>query len=256
MKTNQKKMLSIVLVGALLTIAIVLSGCTTEEVEENKIIVGTDAAFPPFEYTDENGNIIGFDIEMVTTILENLNYTVEVVDILFDSLPAALDAGNIDVIAAAMTIREDRLLTMDASIPYFEANQSILIMEDSNLTINSTDNLTGLTIGAQSGTTGQYWVEDNLGDNATLNLYDLYVDAVLDLVAGRLDAVILDIPVAQVFAEDEDKKITLEIETNELYGLWVRKGDTELLEGINQELEQLMNSDEWGILQEKYFKNQ
>ena len=72
MKNNQKKMLSIVLVGALFAIAIALSGCTTEEVEENKIIVGTSADFPPFEYM-EGGNIIGFDIEMVTMILESLS---------------------------------------------------------------------------------------------------------------------------------------------------------------------------------------
>jgi polar amino acid transport system substrate-binding protein len=251
---KKKKIISIFLILSMVIMAVALSGCQ-EEVVENKIIIGTDAAFPPFEYV-VNGTIVGFDIEMATMILENLNYTVEVQDILFDTLITALNAGNIDVIAAAMTITPEREEQIDFSIPYFEANQSILIMTDSDLNITSTDNLTGLTIGAQSGTTGQFWVEDNLGDNATLELYDLYIQAVLDLEAGRVDVVIVDIPVGQVFAEDADKEIVLEIETNELYGIGVRKGDSELLDQINQELEELMNSDEWIILQQKYFKEQ
>lgn len=253
--TKQKKIFSMFVIIAVVGLSVALSGCVEEEAE-NKIIVGTDAAFPPFEYIDENGDIVGFDIEMVTKILENLNYTVEVKDIGWDPLIPSLDAGNIDVIAAAMTITPEREESIDFSIPYFEANQSILVLTDSEFNITSTDNLTGLIIGAQLGTTGAYWVEENLGDNATLQEYDLYIDAVLDLEAGRVDVVIVDVPVAQVFAEDEDKEIVLEIETNELYGLGVRKGNTELLEQINQELEKLMDSAEWEALKNKYFKGE
>jgi len=252
---KKKKILSIFLILAMVTTTVALSGCQ-EEIEENRIIVGTDAGFPPFEYEDDEGNIVGFDIELITTILENLNYTVEVRDIGWDPLIPSLEAGNIDVIAAGMTITSEREERIDFSIPYFEANQSVLVLTESTLIIETTDNLTGLTIGVQIGTTGQFWVEDNFGDTVTLQYYDLYIEAVLDLRNERVDVVVLDVPVAQVFAEDEDLKVALEIETNEEYGFGVKEGNTELLEQINQELLNFMGSEEWNALEDKYFKGQ
>ena len=252
---KKKKILSIFLILAMVTTTVALSGCQ-EEIEENRIIVGTDAGFPPFEYEDDEGNIVGFDIELITTILENLNYTVEVRDIGWDPLIPSLEAGNIDVIAAGMTITSEREERIDFSIPYFEANQSVLVLTESTLIIETTDNLTGLTIGVQIGTTGQFWVEDNFGDTVTLQYYDLHIEAVLDLRNERVDVVVLDVPVAQVFAEDEDLKVALEIETNEEYGFGVKEGNTELLEQINQELLNFMGSEEWNALEDKYFKGQ
>jgi polar amino acid transport system substrate-binding protein len=231
-----------------------LSGCVEEEA--NKIIVGTSADFKPFEYVDDNGTIVGFDIELITIILENLNYTVEVKDIGWDPLIESLRVGNIDVIAAGMTITPEREEQIDFSLPYFEANQSVLVLTESNLTINSTTDLTNLTIGVQIGTTGQFWVEDNLGDNVTLKKYDLYIEAVLDLRNMNVDIVILDVPVAQAFADDEDLEVALEIETNEEYGFGIKKGNTELLNQINQELMNFMGSEEWKNLEYKYFKEQ
>jgi polar amino acid transport system substrate-binding protein len=142
---KKKRMFSSALVLALVLMAIALSGCVEEDV--NKIIIGTSADFKPFEYVDDDGTIVGFDIELITMILENLNYTVEVKDIGWDPLIESLKAGNIDVIAAGMTITPEREEQIDFSIPYFEANQSVLVLTESNLTINSTDNLTDLTIG-------------------------------------------------------------------------------------------------------------
>jgi len=264
---NNKKVGLLAIGMCLLMIAASFSGCVTED-EENKIIVGTSADFPPFEYTDANGNIIGFDIEMVTTILENLNYTVEVKDVGFDSLIPSLQAGTIDVIAAAMTITEEREEQVDFSIPYYEADQSVLIKKDSGVEINESHNLenftasiANLTIGAQTGTTGAAWVQDNLIDTGMMNednlkLYDLYIDAVADLDIGpeRLDAIILDLPVAQAFAEDPGREVAYTVITEEYYGLGVREGETELIEDINTELEKFMESDEWTTLITKYFE--
>ena len=100
-----KRFIINILVAAVLITSIALSGCVEET--ENKIIIGTSADYPPFEYV-EGGEIVGFDIEMVTILLENLDYTVEVQDIGFDSLIPSLQSGKIDVIAAAMTITDER----------------------------------------------------------------------------------------------------------------------------------------------------
>ena len=249
----------------MVSFAIVLSGCVEEEAT-NKIIVGTSADFAPFEYTDASGNIIGFDIEMITTILESLNYTVEVQDIGFDSLIPSLQSGTIDVIAAAMTITDEREEEIDFSDPYYEADQSVLVKKDSGVEINASHNLenftasiANLTIGAQTGTTGAGWVQENLIDvglmaEANLKLYDLYIDAVADLDIGpaRLDAIILDLPVAQAFAEETGREVAYTIITGESYGLGVREGETELLNNINAELGEFMASAGWTTLITKY----
>ncbi len=264
---KQRNIFSVLITIAILGIATILAGCIEEEVE-NKIIVGTSADFAPFEYIDEQGNIIGFDIELITAILENLNYTVEVKDIGWDPLIPSIQAGNIDVIAAAMTITDEREEQIDFSDPYYQADQSILIKTGSGVEINEshdlenfTASIANLTIGAQIGTTGAQWIEDNLIDKGlmdedNLQLYDLYIDAVADLDIGRerLDAIILDLPVAQAFAKVTGREVAYTIITEENYGFGVKEGNTELLTKINQELEKFIGSDDWTDLIEKYFE--
>ena len=115
--------MAIISIATLLIVGLSFAGCVEDE---NKIIIGTSADFPPFEYINDNGTIVGFDVEMTTKILEAAGYTVEVKDISFDSLIPSLENGKIDVIAAAMTITEDREEQIDFSDPYYEADQSIL----------------------------------------------------------------------------------------------------------------------------------
>jgi polar amino acid transport system substrate-binding protein len=264
---EKNKIFSIGLMTIVILGVLALSGCQEEEAE-NKIIVGTSADFPPFEYIDENGDIVGFDIDMITTILENLNYTVEVKDIAFDSLIPSLQSGSIDAIAAAMTITEEREEQVDFSDPYYEADQSILLNEKYGVEINSsldlenfTLSIANLTIGAQTGTTGAGWIQENLIDTGlmeedNLKLYDLYIDAVADLDIGpeRLDAIILDSPVAKAFAYDTDREVVYTIITGESYGIAVKEGNSDLLQGINTELETLIYSTAWTGLIIEYFE--
>lgn len=262
------KAISMVLIITMVSIAIVLSGCTEEK--KNKIIVGTNAEFPPFEYVDENGKITGFDIEMVTAILTNLGYEVEIKDMGFDQLIGALQTGIIDVIAAGMTIDEERLQQISFSIPYYTSDQSVLVRSDSTLTITNYSDFANLKLGAQIGTTGAMWVEDHLLNttwlqeqninyslNVTLESYVSYIDAVHDLTlptGGRIDAVIVDEPVGKAFADEGNSKIIYIISTNESFGLGVKKENTELLQKINQALEDYMGTEEWNTLVKKYFE--
>ncbi len=257
----EKKIFALLLALILTASAVAFSGCTEEEEEALKIIVGTSADFPPFEYV-EGGVIVGFDIEMVTAVLESLNYTVEVQDIAFEGLIGALQTDKIDVIAAGMSIDPER--DVDFSIPYFEADLSVLIRADSDLVVNESNHLevlANLTLGAQTGTTSTDWVFDKLINitNATfqeeqLKRYETYTEAVLDLVNEHLDAVIIDKPVGEAYAEDDDLLIAYTIITGEQYGLAVKKGNTALLNDINSALEEYMGSAEWTTLVLKYFK--
>jgi len=257
---KQKNIFLTLMIIAILGLAVALSGCE-EEVVENKIIVGTSADFPPFEYV-EDSKIVGFDIEMVTMILENLNYTVEVQDIAFEGLIGALKTDKIDVIAAGMSIDPKR--EVDFTIPYYEADLSVLVLTESNYTINETNYLTvlaNLTIGAQTGTTGADWVYETFINitNATMQedqfkQYTTYTLAVLDLTNKNLDAVVIDKPVADAFAENGDKEVAYIIDSDEEYGLAVKEGNTELLEQLNQGLMELIGTEDWINLVKKYFE--
>jgi polar amino acid transport system substrate-binding protein len=259
---KDKKFLVMIVVIAMFSSAVLLSGCT-EEKKGNKIIVGTSADFPPFEYV-EGGKIVGFDIELITTILENLNYTVEVKDIAFESLIQSLKSDKIDVIAAGMTINDVRDEEIDFSDPYYKADQSMLIKKDSGVEINSsldlenfTASIANLTIGVQLGTTGEDWVKEKLiktGMMDDYNGYELYIDAIADLDIGRdrLDAIILDLPVAQAFAENPNREVVYTIITDEYYGFGVKEGNSDLQEKINAELENL-DTEYWDSLINKYF---
>jgi polar amino acid transport system substrate-binding protein len=256
----EKKILAVFLALFLTVSAVALSGCTEEENEAIKIIVGTSADFPPFEYV-EGGEIVGFDIEMVTAVLESLNYTVEVQDIAFEGLIGALQTEKIDVIAAGMSIDPER--DVDFSNPYFEADLSVLIHSNSDLIVNESnllEVLANLTIGGQTGTTGTMWIVDNLINitNATfqedqLKRYETYTEAVLDLENENLDAVVIDKPVGVAFAEAGDVEVAYTIVSGEQYGLAVKKGNTALLNEINTALDAYMDSAEWTPLVIKYF---
>jgi polar amino acid transport system substrate-binding protein len=253
----KKIMILCVIVAALIT-SISLTGCVDET--ENKIIVGTSADYPPFEYV-EGGKIVGFDIELITSLLEKLDYTVEVKDISFDSLIPSLINGKIDVIASAMTITPEREEQIDFSDPYYNSDQSILVQADSDINIEEYEDLSNLTIGAQTGTTGEIWVLDNLINiqNATmtdeqLKSYETYTLAVLDLDNGNLDAIILDKPVAESFAKDGNRRVEYVIETDENFGFGLLEGNEKLLNGLNEELQLYMLSDEWTVLLNKYFE--
>jgi len=225
---------------------------------EKKILrVGTSPDFPPFEYVDEQGNIVGFDIDMMRELAKMMGYDdIEIVSIDFEGLIPALQQGQIDVIAAGMTITEEREQQVDFTIPYWEADQAILVVKGGSFQPKSPDDLVGKVVGVQTGTTAESYLTDlveNQGYDITIKSYSSYVLAVTDLVNGRIDAVMVDLPVAKMFEKQYNVQISGIVETGEKYGLAVREGNTELLNKLNDALTQLMQSDKWDQLVQKYF---
>ncbi len=248
-----KKIVGMLLMTAVMISALALSGCTEEK--GKKIIVGTEATFQPFEYTDASGNIVGFDIDMIKWILEREKYTVEIRDMAFDLLIPSLQEGKIDVIVAGMTITDERRLQVDFSEPYFEADQSVLIKTNSGIIINDISDLYALSkVGGQTGTTGWSWIGENIGNESRIS-YSLYTEAVADLKIGpeRVQALVLDKPVAQSFAQDPELTVAYTIVTDETYGIAVKKGNTELLQKINNGLAALKASPDWDTFIRNYF---
>lgn len=219
------------------------------------VTVGTSADFPPFEYI-ENGQFVGFDMDLMREIAKIAGFELKFVDMSFDSLIPALRAGQIDVAAAAMTITEERKKVVDFSMPYWSADQSIIVKADSDFTITV---LFGkYRIGVQTGTTGDLWCTENLVEKGLLperNLkrYDTFILALSDLLNGNIDAIVLDSPVANRFAATKPVKVVGIIVTGEQYGIAVRKGNKELLDKINQALKTLIETGKINELIDKYF---
>jgi len=218
------------------------------------VVMGTSADFPPFEFVDEHGNIVGFDVDIAKYIANKYGWKLEIKDIAFEGLIPALQAGEIDMIVAAMTITSEREEVVDFSIPYYNASQGVLIKAGS-ADITKIEDLYNKTIGVQAGTTGEAWAQENLANYSEIIAYQRVYDAVTALVAGYIDALILDDPVATYYgnASEDVQKASLVIDTGERYGIAVREGDTQLLNMINAALDELIHSDEYYELIETWF---
>ena len=169
------------------------------------IVAGTAPGFPPFEFENGDGELVGFDVELTEAIVARTDYEFGGFETFeFDSLIPALQDGNIDLVAAAVTVTEDRDEQIDFSDPYYEANQAVLVRSGADFDPSSREDLEGSVVGAQSGTTGEgevdKLVEDGIISEDDKRTYDNYELAVTDLENGNIDAVIIDVPAAADFA--------------------------------------------------------
>ncbi|MEM1645038.1 MAG: basic amino acid ABC transporter substrate-binding protein [Ignisphaera sp.] len=252
--------LTLPFVIAVITIAVV-GGLTyfllmMHSIQKPKILrVGTSPDFPPFEYIDEvSGEVVGIDIDLIKTIAKKLGYEIEIVQIEFAGLIEALEKGHIDVAISGITITEERSNKVDFSIPYWRADQAILITKTSSFRPQNLFDLAGKIVGVQSGTTAEILLDELKKNNVPIEIkrYSSYSLAVQDLVNGRVDAVLVDSPVANTLAMKYGVEVACTVPTGEEYGIAVRKGNTDLLKKINNALEEILNSEEWQRIISKY----
>lgn len=229
-------------------------GAETEALADGVLNVGTNAEFPPFEYVDDNGEPDGFDIALIKAIGEKLGVEVQVENMEFDALVAAI-GRKMDVAIAGMTITEERQETVDFSNPYYTAVQYVILPEDSE--IAEAKDLEGKSIGVQLGTTGDFIAED-IAD-ANVSQYNKALDAVNDLVNGRLDCVIVDKNPALVFEsrfEGQVKAVDGDLFgfESEEYAIALPKGDTVLADKINGALQEMMEDGTFDALVAEYIE--
>ncbi len=216
------------------------------------VLIATDATFPPFEMVDENTKeLIGFDIELMKAVADKAGINYEFVNLPFDPMLAGLAQCQYDMAIAAITITEERKEEFLFSNPYIDAGQ-IIVVKAGNENIKSKDDLSGKTIGAQLGTTGE--IEAKAIDGVTYKPYDTYDLAFLDLANGQIDAVIADYPTALGFiAKNPNKLMTVgEKFTEEFYGIAICKNRGDLLEKINPALQAVIDAGVVDQLAAKY----
>lgn len=217
--------------------------------------VGTEGTYAPFEFVDidHKGKLIGYDIDIMAAIAEDLDMELEVVNMPFDGLIPALMTQQIDVVAAAMSITPDRAKRVDFSNSYYKSGLSIIIRKDSQDVYKEIADLNGKTLCAQIGTTG-FMTANKLSNKVTA--FNTQPEVFLELKAGGCEAVVNDRPVNLYYLvqnQDMDAVEMKDILSAEQYGVAVRKGNTELLEKINASLEKLKANGEFAKIHKKWF---
>ena len=235
----------IVFVLAAIMVLGLFAGCGAKDsmtIEEGKLIMSTNAAFPPYEMTDDNGNFIGIDVEVAQAIADKLGLELVIDNMEFTAALEAAQKGKADMVMAGVTVSEDRLTVMDFSDSYATGVQVVIVKEGSDVTM---DNLGEKMIGTQMGTTGYIYASDTpenggYGEDHVI-AYDNGITAVQALMNDQIDAVIIDNAPAQAFVDANPGLTLLEGEwVLENYAIGFAKGNTELKDAVNAALAELI----------------
>ena len=242
---KMKKILAIVF-AALMTAAC-LASCGAKE--KDKLIMCTNATFPPYEYYDGE-DIIGIDAEIAQKIADKLDMELVIEDMEFNSIISYVNSNDNAFGMAGMTVTEDRKKSVDFTTSYAKGIQSVIVAENSD--IKTIDDLAGKKIGVQLTTTGDIYATDDFGKEYVVE-YNKATDCVLGLKNGDVDAVIIDNAPAQVFVEENEGLKLLDTEyANEDYAIAVKKGNTELLDKLDKAINELIDDGTVQMIVDKY----
>ena len=219
-------------------------------VEPGKLIMSTNAAFPPYEMTTDSGEFEGIDIETAQAIADKLGLELQIDDMDFDAALLAVQQGKADMVMAGVTVTDERQNVMDFTDSYATGIQSIIVKEDSD--IASVDDLAGKKIGTQRGTTGYLYCSDDFGDENVV-AYDNGLTAVQMLNNGQVDCVVIDnAPAKEFIVANPGLKLLDTAYVEESYAIGVGKGNTELKDAINTALEELKADGTLQAIVDKY----
>jgi polar amino acid transport system substrate-binding protein len=228
------------------------------------VMVGVNPAFEPFVFTDENGQLVGFDIDLLNAMAAANNFEVGFVTSTFNNLFDGLNSGAFDIAVGAITVTDERKNIVNFSDPYYvsgqspvsyyDAGQGIAVQVD-NETITGPDDLTeDVRVGVKAGTTGERYVVDNT--SATFVRYQEAPDALNALANGEVDAVVVDIPVITGFIRNNPEagiKLVGGPVTQEEYAIAVAKDNPDLLAGINAALAKVREDGTYDLIFAKWF---
>lgn len=249
------------ILGTVLVLALFAAGCGDDGadtgefglVNEGTLTVCTDSPYPPMEF-EVDGEFTGFDIELMRAIADDLGLDLAVNNIGFDPITSglAMEAGDCDIAAAAITITDEREENIDFSDGYFSGDQSLLTRDDTGITTLA--DTSGRNLGVQTGTTGELYANENAGD-ASIVSFENPGDLILALTAGEVDAVLQDIVVNGDAALNNDNFVLVETyPTDEFYGFAVKEeGSEALLEAVNESLQKLRDDGTYDDIYDEFF---
>jgi polar amino acid transport system substrate-binding protein len=240
------------LIIALIITLIAFTGCSEKK---ETVVMGTNAAFPPFEFIGgETGDeVVGFDVEIAKEIAKDLGMELQVEDMEFDTLLTALNANKVDFVIAGMTINPKRAESVNFSEPYYEATQAVLVKKGQSA-IKGIDDLNDKKISVQLGTTGndmasKYTAEGNI------SAFNTGFEAVMELKNGKVDCLIIDQQPALSFIKKNPDLEILSFDFDpEYYGIAIKKDDKELLDSVNKTLARLKSSGKYDELLSQFMK--
>ncbi len=242
---------------ALSMAALALAGCGKKNEEKNTFTVGFDAEYPPYGYMDESGEYTGFDLELAEEVCKMNGWELKKQPIAWDSKDNELNSGSIDCIWNGFTIN-GRENDYTWSVPYVDNSQVIVVSEKSG--INDLAGLAGKTVGVQAASAALDVLSDEEGQKALadtfgkLQEFSDYNTAFVELEAGSIDAIAMDIGVAQYQIESRGSgyKILDEHLNAEQYGVGFKLGNEELRDKVNKSLKELKANGKFDELAEKY----
>lgn len=254
-----KKFAKIALAAASLALA---SGASTSGIANaaEKIRIGIDGAYPPFNQLTTDGKLVGFDVDVANALCAEMKVECEFVLQEWDGMIPALIANKIDAIIASMSITEDRLKKVDFSGKYYNTPAAIAVLKDSDMTGKNLNELEGMSIGAQVASTHANYAEQKL-PNIDLRLYPTTDEYKMDLQNGRIDGVIDDIIVLSDWVKSEDGaccKILMPLAPDPVIngkgaGIAVQKGNRELADNLTKAIETIRNNGIYQKINAQYF---
>ena len=214
--------------------------------------VGANIGNVPWEFQDDTGAAVGFEVDLVNAVAEKLGRGVEIVNIPFQGLFSAVQSGRIDIAMSSITITQERLESVTFAQPYYDSDQSLTVAADGPATL---DEMADKVVGVDTGSTGDMWATENGGQYgvADIRRYEGLAPAMLDLQAGRIDGYVSDIPALLYYTKDKpDLEVVQRIETGEKYSMMFAK-NAELATQVNDVLTTLKEEGVLSELHQKWF---
>lgn len=228
----------------------------SDATEGNVLRIGTEGAYAPFNYTNADGTLGGFDIEIANAICADMQVTCEIVAQDWDGIIPGLKAGKYDAIVAAMSVTPERAQQVAFTDPYFSNALVFLAKKDSTFDPAKVTDINAHSIAAQRSTISSQWLE-NTYPKADMKLYDTLSNAFLDLGAGRVDAMISDkLPAIEWLSSTSGNNYVLkgaEIDINDNFAIAVRPNDEALQAKINTSLSNIKANGTYDKINQKYF---
>ncbi|MGO1164738.1 transporter substrate-binding domain-containing protein [Brucella sp. C7-11G] len=217
------------------------------------LVVGANIGNVPWEFQDTTGKIIGFEVDLVNEIGKRLGKSVEFVNTPFNGLFSAVQSGRINMAISSITITPKRLESVSFAQPYYDSDQSLTVTAKSGIT--GLNEMTGKVVGVDTGSTGDMWAEKSKGEYkfSDIRRFEGLSPAMLDLVAGRIDGYVSDIPALLYYAKDKPElKVVARIPSGETYSIMFNKGDP-LVEQVNTVISDMKKDGYLGKLHETWF---